>query len=43
MQVSQDAVAEVQMLRANYRDGRGLGSGALVNTTIKSGTRAFHE
>lgn len=42
LQVSQDAVAEVQILLTNYQAEYGSGSGAIVNMVTKSGTREFH-
>jgi hypothetical protein len=42
LQVSQDAVAEVQVLLTNYQAEYGSGSGAVVNMVTKSGTRDYH-
>jgi len=42
LQVSQDAVAEMQVLLTNYQAEYGSGSGAVVNMVTKSGTKEFH-
>jgi hypothetical protein len=42
LQVSQDAVAEMQVLLTNYQAEYGSGSGAVVNMVTKSGTKDYH-
>ena len=42
LQVSQDAVAEMQVLLTNYQAEYGSGSGAVVNMATKSGTKNYH-
>lgn len=42
LQVSQDAIAEMQVLLTNYQAEYGSGSGAVINMAVKSGSRTYH-